>query len=374
MRLPLELVWVWVALTVPAWPLVARYSGALGVACYSIAAGAALLLAPRIAALIPVRRAMALWLAMFAIVVVLFAVVYPRVNVHQPGAGSDDDDAHNIGAMALVAGESPYARTTYLGNELHQLPGSFVLSIPFALIGTSALQNVVCLPLFFLLLRRETRDARTPLVIALLSVLLSPAVLHQVATGSSYSWNAIWVLAGLWWVTARPSSLLAPLVLGVALCSRANFILLLAPLLGWLWRTHGPAVAMRIVGLAALVVAALAIPFYLTSDAFGPLSVIDRWRDYDIVVPGAGVAVVIGMAMLSIGLAFFRAGRSGFFLQCALVQSFPVVAGLMLSWLMPADHDRLAMAYYGSFASWFVLIGATMRIEPWLVGEGRPVS
>jgi hypothetical protein len=366
MRPPLELAWVWLALTVPAWPVVDRFLGIAGILLYSMGMGLSLLLAPRCLAAIPVRRVPALRLATFAVIVILFAAVYPRVNVQRPGAGSDDDDAHNAGAMALLAGQSPYSRTTYLGNDLHQLPGSFVLAAPFTLAGTSALQNLVCLPLFFLMLARSTRESRTPLVMAVLGVLMSAAVLHQVATGSSYTWNAIWVLAGIWWILERPGSVAAPVFLGIALCSRANFILLLAPLGGWLWRAHGPLIALRTVILAIVAIALLAVPAYVVSDAFGPSSVIGGLHDYDAVAPGAGFAMVIAAAAIACGVAFVRADRAGLFLQCALVQAFPVVALLMLSSMIPAGQNSLALAFYGTFASWFAVMGATIRTEPWL--------
>ncbi len=58
------------------------------------------------------------------------------------------------------AGGPRTAQTTYLGNVLHHLPGAFVLASPFVLAGTSALQNLFWLPLFFLAVAKEA-DSRT---------------------------------------------------------------------------------------------------------------------------------------------------------------------------------------------------------------------
>src|SRR5205823_5031347 len=89
------------------------------------------------------------------VIVIAFLLIYPHVNTHTPGTGSDDDDALNLGAMALLTGRFPYSCTTYLGNALHHFAGAFVLASPFVVLGTSALQNLFWLPLFFLAVREE---------------------------------------------------------------------------------------------------------------------------------------------------------------------------------------------------------------------------
>ena len=70
-----------------------------------------------------------------SLIVVAFFVLYPVANTHAPGTGSDDDDALNLGALALLTGRFPYSQTTYLGNALHHLPGAFVLAVPFVILG-----------------------------------------------------------------------------------------------------------------------------------------------------------------------------------------------------------------------------------------------
>jgi len=76
--------------------------------------------------------------------------------------------------MALLAGRSPYARTTYLGNTRHHLPGAFLLASPFVLLGTSALQSLLWVSKFFLAVGHEA-DGDTALLLVWLVLVLSPA-------------------------------------------------------------------------------------------------------------------------------------------------------------------------------------------------------
>src|SRR4051812_44948288 len=119
MRLPRGIWWMWAALAIPSWAVVGRFTGAAGVTIYSAVVLAALI-AFRRHTTIQARRVPVLALLWVLAIVTVFAVVYPRINVHEPGIGSDDDDAHNEGVYAMLSGESPYDRHTYLGNALHQ--------------------------------------------------------------------------------------------------------------------------------------------------------------------------------------------------------------------------------------------------------------
>lgn len=369
MHKPIAVLWLWTALAIPSWPVVARFAGAGGVIVYSVLVAVALMVAPRLFARMPRRGLAALSGATWLAIVVLFAVAYPRVNVHTPGAGSDDDDAHDVGVSAMLHGESPYSHRTYLDNALHQLPGSYVLAAPFAILGASALQNLVCLPAFFGLIRRRTRDPRTPLFLAWMALLLSPAIAFQVATGSSYSWNTIWVLLGVWWIATRPRSVLAAVFCGIAICSRPNFFFLLPLAFGWLAREAGVRIATRAMAIVVTTAAALAIPFYVMSLQFGPLEGLARLTQFDDVVPGAGIGIALLMIAVTIALSLMRSDRDGLFLKCAIVQAIPVVAGMLL-FLMTADPGGgIAFAAYGSFAAWFALMGAAGRVESWLAGD-----
>src|SRR5262249_31333142 len=152
----------------------------------------------------------------FVAVALAFAAVYPRVNVHVPGAGSDDDDALNLGVRALAAGHSPYAERTYLGNVLHQLPGAFILAAPFVAAGSCALQDLLWIPMFCLAVRRERRDRAATDVADAETLRLSwvvlvacPVVLDEIVTGTGHGANAIYVLLGLWWLTRTRRPMIA---------------------------------------------------------------------------------------------------------------------------------------------------------------------
>jgi hypothetical protein len=118
------------------------------------------------------------------------------------------------GAMALLAGRFPYAHTTYLGNVLHHLPGAFILATPFVALGTSALQSLFCLPVFFVVISEES-DSRTALSLAWLIFALSPVVMYEVVTGTGYASNTIYVLLGLWWLVRTEHRAVAAIVWGV---------------------------------------------------------------------------------------------------------------------------------------------------------------
>lgn len=362
---------LWAAIVFPSLAIVEKYLGWPGVAAYVAGAAGVLALANRLLQLIPRRLVVTLACATWVVVTILFLVVYPRVNTHDAYAGSDDDDAHNLGVTALLAGESPYSQTTYLGNQLHQLPGAYVLAAPFVIAGTSALQNLFWLPLFFVTIARATRDPRGALVLAWLVLALSPEVMHQVITGGSYPSNAISVLVCLWWLArstqpapqAEPASLragpakwVAAVMWGVALASRANFVLLIPVAFGWLHHRFGLRTALQLIGLTCATVAALSLPFYFNDPAgFGPLQASDRWLRFDAMLPHTGVALVVLTGALAIGLGLMRVDLAGLFRNSAVVLAFPVVAGFLLSSLA-AGRLSLEYAPYGLFFSWFALL------------------
>ena len=201
----LALAAVWLVLVAPSLFIVDKYLGAAGATVYAATAAVAVWTAARLP--VPRTPRLRLTLAIGAIVcvVILFAAVYPRVNVHAPGRGSDDDDAQNVGARALLAGRFPYDERTYLGNVLHQLPGAFVLAAPFVIAGTSALQNLFWLPAFFAAVRKEADDSAA-LRLGALVLTMSPTVIHQVVTGTGHAANTIYVALGLWWLSRIPFS------------------------------------------------------------------------------------------------------------------------------------------------------------------------
>lgn len=364
-----SVLWLWAALAVPSFAVVAKFLNGEGVLAYALGAALCLALARRLFLVVPPRAVTTLAAITALLVVLTFVVVYPRVDSRVPGTGSDDDSAHDVGVAALLGGTSPYSHLTYLGNQLHQLPGAFLLAAPFAVVWTSGLQGLFWLPLFFLAARGEVCDRRTPLVLAWLVLGLSPGVMHQVVTGSSYSANTISVLLGLWWIMRSPTSWWAAVAWGVALCSRANFVLLVPLAFAWLGRESGWKVAVTRTAGTAATIAALTLPFYVVSPNFGPAVGWERLNRFGEVAPYSGMATLLGMSVISVALACRPVDRAGLFRNCALVQGFPVAVTLCLSYWY-GDGD-LGLTSYATFASWFALMGVVAAIEPWLA---RPAA
>jgi len=349
--------WVFPALTLPSLFIVQKFLGSAGAAAYVCIAGLIVVASAYIPSPRTRRGELVLALALFALLVVIFAAVYPRVNVQLPLRGSDDDDALNIGARALLHGRSPYTERTYLGNVLHQFEGAFLLAMPFVLIGTSALQNLFWIPMFFVAARSECRDGRA-VHLAALTLVASPVVLHQVATGTGHVANAIYVALGLWWLarTERHRDI-ASVAWGVTLASRANFLFLLPFAFAWIRRRGGMGAAIRSSVLTLATVALLTLPFYLSAPAsYGPLEAVDRLTRFDAALPYASVAVMLGMGLAALWLATQASTLATLFKHCAIVQAIPVLAGTVLG-LVQWHAIDLAYLSYLTFAAWFALMG-----------------
>lgn len=361
MRSGAATVCLWLSLVLPSSFVVHKYLGWEGAAAYAIVVAMAVALMPRLPEGLSGSHLFGLALATFLVIAVVFLVVYPIANTHAPGRGSDDDDTLNLGATALLTGQFPYSRITYLGNVLHHLPGAFVLAAPFALLGTSALQNLFWLPMFFLAVREDARDGRTALQLAWLVLTLSPVVTYEVVTGTGYVSNTIYVLLGLWWLVRTNHRDIAAVAWGLALASRANFLFLVPLAFGWLWQHAGWRIALRATALTCVTAACLTVPFYLHDPRnFGPLDAANRLLVFNELFPRLGVALIALMAALAIGLSFTPMDAAALFRNCALVQAFPVVTGVVLSTLQEG-HLNLWYARYGSFFAWFALMALVTR-------------
>jgi hypothetical protein len=346
---------LWLTLVVPSSFVVHKYIGGQGAMAYAIVVALMVTLGQRLSPL-PANRDLQ-WLAWLTFLLMAFAflVIYPIANTRMPGAGSDDDDALNLGAMALLTGRSPYSQTTYLGNVLHHLPGAFVLAAPFVLLGTSALQNLFWLPLFFLAVRKEA-NGKIALQLAWAVLALSPCVMYDIVTGTGYISNTIYVLLGLWWLVRTEHRDVAAMTWGVALASRANFLVLVPLACGYLWRRSGLRTALRAMAISCASAACLSLPFYVHDPLnFGPLEGANRLLVFNQLLPYLGIALIVLMAALAVALSFTHMNLAALFRNCALVQAFPVAAGLVLATLRDRQLN-LSYARYGSFAMWFALM------------------
>jgi hypothetical protein len=351
---------LWLCLVVPSVFSVQKYFGWLGVGGYVVATACAVYAMPRLRWQLNDREAFWLSLATFAILGGIFAIGYPIANTQMPGMGSDDDDAMNIGVFELLHGRFPYYARTYLSNLIHHLPGALLLAAPFVLLGTSSLHNLFWLVLFFIILHRELGSYFAALRWFWLMLIFSPIVVLQVISGTGHVANAIYVMLGLWWLVSAEHKTLPAAAWGVALSSRANFLFLIPLAFGWLSERHGWKAAVNLLMLTCIVCALLTLPFYFYDpQGFAPLEAADRLTQFDEVFPHAGWLISIGMALLSITLAW-RPMRipSSLWLNCALVQAFPVIVGYLLG------RDLVFLSYGSFFFSFGILAAATHEANP----------
>jgi hypothetical protein len=313
---------------------VQQYLGLAGVAGYLVAVLAVVPLAlrlglPALRERLTEHRAAQLAVVTLLVLVAAFAVVYPHVDVHTPGHGSDRDDAATIATRQLLHGRYPYSTPTYLGNLVSQLPGGLVLAAPFVALGSSAYQNVFWLVVLFLLLRATAGDTRVALFASWLVLALSPALLREYLNGGDVIANAAAVLAFMLGVVCLPGTagpLLSAFGLGLALAWRPNLWYWLPLLVAAAAAYRGPRLAAVCTGVAVLVAAAVTLPFYLPHrHAFAPLLTLQKVNRYDNVLPHSSEAVLGATTLLALALALAWRGRARvatLFASCALVQGF----------------------------------------------------
>lgn len=336
---------------------VQQYLGLAGVAVYALGLAVAVPVAVRIVLPSFERRVsdhQALILAgvTFVVLVVAFAIVYPHVNVHTQGHGSDRDDAANIGTHRLFHLEYPYAQSTYLGNLISQLPGAFILDASVVALGSSAYQNVFWIAVLFLLLRWTARNSRVALAAIWLVLALSPAFLREYLNGGDVIANTVAMVAfvlGVLYLPTRWAPVLAAAGLGLALAWRPNlwywlplFAVALAQIRGW-----RAALAYTVVGVG--VCAAVTLPFYLPHrHDFPPLLTARKVKRYDDVVPKSSVVVLGATALLTLGLCRqLLRGKLSVLAACALVQAFLLGLVVLLASISAGkpDFSPLVLAY-----------------------------
>ncbi len=256
-------------LAVPSCGVIQKYFGNVGLLIYLVAAIAILWLTYRYLAepfllRLSERESVYLLLLTFVALIAIFAIVYPKANVHIAGRGSDADDGLNLAVNELLNGRYPYSARTYLDNPISPLPGAILLAIPFVLFGSSAYQNLFWLGVFCFVLFRMMQSWRATLILFLTILIFSPVVVNDVVTGGDYPTNTIYVLVFMlltlsWGPRADSLSwkkLLAVLLLGIGLSSRANFLLLMPSLFSALTLRAGSRTAATYSALALLACAA----------------------------------------------------------------------------------------------------------------------
>lgn len=370
-------------LLTPSCEQVQKYLGLAGVIGYLAASFVILRLAERHAfpRLRPrLSEARATWLAVGTLVLLVFVflTVYPRVNIAQPGHGSDLDDELDLAVTRLLAGQDPYSARTYLGNPVNLFPGEILLAAPFVLaLGGSAYQNLFWLAALLVAARGQLGSVREALLWFWTLLGLSPVVLQQLVTGSDHVTNAAHVMIGaLLLAQVRPgrvgyAPVLGAVLLGVGLSSRANFVLLVPLLVALVARRTDWQRAAALCGLIAVVTALVTLPFLVRDpDGFAPLSQLAKATRFDGDWPVAGVLMPGVTAAVAAALAFRRdAGAVPcFLLSCAIVQAVPV---MWLTVLGSIRSESISLVYtsYGTFYLGFGTLALWPRLTP-----ARPVA
>lgn len=235
-----------------------------------------------------------------------FAIGYPIAQSGLLGPGSDRDEALSIAIQALLEGRFPYWERTYFNNPISPLPGALLIGLPFHLLGSVAVQNVVITLAAGAAMARALRDEPARWLLLGLATLGNPGFMQDYVTGGDYAVNALYVGAALWaavravdggppWRMALMAALL-----GVAVCSRPIYAVAGVILVCHGWHRRGPAAAVGMAAVLAAVAAILVLPFYLYDPAgFSPLHVANKLPGDAILRPVLLLTAITAVAVLS---------------------------------------------------------------------------
>jgi len=356
------MIWLYLCLTVPSLAQVHKYFGWPGVAAYLAITALALWLLRRLQ--VPgeiakrITDSQGRWLSAAVLLVVLIAFIglYPVAHSGVYGPGSDSADSLNVAVREMLHGRYPYYARTYLGNPVHEMPGMLLLATPFVLLGNSAYMNLFWLALFLLVCREELGDARQALLLFVAMLVFCPVVMQQVVTGGDQLANGLFTMVLLWWMTRRDQPI-AAVLFGVALSSRANFLLLVPLAFGHLLREYGGKRAVRDLAIAAATFVLVTLPFYFHDpENFTPLWAANRLTRFDEIVPHLGAAIGAAGLLLTIWLAV----RGGSLLaNCVFVQGFFVIVGAVLSRDLFYASYGVFFLFFGLAAFWKQSVGNT---------------
>jgi uncharacterized membrane protein len=285
------------------------------------------------------------------------------MNSSSRRGGADRDEALNISATELLHARYPYYPKTQLGNLISPLPGAVMLAIPFVLLGNSAYQNFFWLAILYIVFRAYFTDGRTALLLCWLIVGLCPEVPLEIVAGSDFFTNSIYILVFVLYVVhivPDPSravwhKMLASVLLGFGLASRANYVLLFPVLFSMIVQKAGWRTTIEYLGLTCLTLGALTIPFYLYDPGgFSPLHTANKIGRFGSVLPHAEVIVPLVGAILALGLSLQRIDNvAALFRNFVIIQAFLVLCGFVLSTI---QSGRLNLAFLG-WSLFFTLFG-----------------
>ena len=167
---------------------------------------------------------------------------------------------------------------------------------------------------------------------------------------------------------AKPwQGVLTAVLLGIAVSSRLNFTLVVPLIASAIFQKRGPRPAIAYAAVVVATFAALTLPFYFYDpQGFSPLHTLDKVAHLNGVVPFGAYLVPAGMVILTLLLSLRRMNGPDvvFLYNCAIVQAFPVLCGIVLEIVYNTRPDSLRLIYasYGLNFLFFGLLAGWARV------------
>jgi hypothetical protein len=363
-------------LAFPSTGFIQKYTGLAGVTAYvAVVIGLVYLTACLARRFAPFLNRMFRGLSILAIAGLAagFVVLHPFEDGRGPGKSSDRDEGLEMAVTRMSHGETPYYPSNKIAGPLSVLPGSMLLAAPFVALGNSGYQNVFWLNVFLFAAKCFFKDRATAVWLLAVPLAVSVAAQYEFVSGGDLIANGIFVallfLFALkcWEDESSPAwqRWTACMLVGVALASRANF-LLLVPLFGAaMWRVAGVKNALLVTSLAVIVTISITLPFYMNDPAgFSPLGSRNKLASVDHALPWASSAMIGTTVLASLLAAFWllrqrkQDSMTAFFRGCTFVTLVPMLCVvLMSSWVGSNPDFGFMKDRFGLMYVFFALLG-----------------
>ncbi|HRK61099.1 MAG TPA: hypothetical protein PLY88_00945 [Candidatus Omnitrophota bacterium] len=295
-------------------------------------------------------------IASIAFLGIVFYFVYPIANSGVVGGGSDNDDAYNLAARALLKGVYPYREHTYLGGGIAYFPGAIFLSLPAVILGNAALQTFVWLIPFCFFLKYFLESWKGVLFIISALIIFCPTFIQTVVVGSDLIASGCYIFLSLFMFIGavrqnKPMAVRmgAIVFLGMALSSRTNYLFFLPLLGGLLLRERGFKVTCAYVAAIILVYCLVTLPFFFYSPKeFSPLIVqAGKLSEFDYLLPNASKIILTIIAFFTLIFTFHKKvnTKTGFLILGSILQAIPLVFIAVLASIKDGSLN-LGMAWY----------------------------
>ncbi len=363
-------------LAFPSTGVIQKYSGVAGVAAYmAVVIGVVLLTARLTRRLAPWLRRHFRGLAVLAIAALAagFVLLHPFEDGRGPGKSSDRDEGLEMAVTRMAHGESPYYPSNTSAGPLSVLPGSMLFAAPFVALGNSGYQNVFWLAVFLFAAAGFFKDKATALYVLTVPLAVSIAAQYEFVSGGDLIANGLFVALLFLFALKSWEEMSSPgwqrwaacVLVGVALASRANFLLLMPLFAAALWRAAGLKNALAGTSLAGLAYAAMVLPFYLNDPAgFTPIRSRDKLAFLDHTLPWASTAMIGATVLASLAAALWLLKRpaenplTAFFRCCTIVTLTPMACAVLFSsWIAGNPDLGIMRDRFGLMYVFFALLG-----------------